>query len=373
MKSAINIAFLTSSRADYGIYQPLLEVLKNEKLFHVELIAFGMHLLKNQGETIKMIEENAFFPVHRIDGVEEDDTPAGIVRSYGKLIANFSTFWKEKRYDAVICLGDRFEMNAAVQSLIPFGYPIVHFHGGETTLGALDNIYRHQITLAAKVHFTAAEAFSKRVKELISSDQGIYTVGSISLSTIKEMRLPDWNQVRSHFKLPNKPFVLTTFHPETAAGEKNKEYLQEVVRSIEAWKDRYHFVITLPNNDSYGSLFRKAFHQLSLDYPNSISLVETFGRDNYFAAMNECVFLLGNTSSGIIEAASFHKWVINVGSRQEGRLRSDNVFDVPFDQKTIGQAIEKIEHDASNFTGDNIYFQENTLERIVEILKNEFV
>lgn len=373
MKSVLNIAVLTSSRADYGIYQPLLEVLKDEELVHVELIAFGMHLLKNQGETIKMVEENAFFPVHRIDGVEEDDSTAGIVRSYGRLIENFSSFWKDKTYDAVICLGDRFEMNAAVQSLIPFGYPIVHLHGGETTLGALDNIYRHQITLASRIHLTATEAFSAKVKELISSAEGVFTVGSISLSTLKEMRLPDWNQVRKQFHLPNKPFVLTTFHPETTAGEKNKKYLDEVVRSIEGWRDNYHFVITLPNNDSYGSQYRDAFRQLSMDYPESISLVETFGRDNYFAAMNACAFLLGNTSSGIIEAASFNKWVVNVGDRQKGRLRSKNVLDVPFDQKAIDQVIKTIEQRNAAFKGENIYYRENTRERIVEILKNEFL
>ena len=141
----MKIGFLTSSRADFGIYLPLLKIIKNDPYFDLEIIVFGTHLSKKYGYTISDIKKENFNKVHEVISLKEDDTIEGVVVSYGNTVCEFASFWKDNTYDLVFSLGDRFEMSAAVQSSIPYGIKLAHIHGGETTLGAIDNIYRHQI------------------------------------------------------------------------------------------------------------------------------------------------------------------------------------------------------------------------------------
>ena len=183
----MKIGILTSSRADYGIYFLLLNKLKEDRFFELEIIAFGTHLSKSHGDTISEIEKNNYNKIHTIPSLLAEDDKQAIATSYGLTALKFADFWQHNQFNLVICLGDRFEMSAAVQSGIPFGVKFAHIHGGETTLGAIDNIYRHQITLASTIHFTANELFTERVVELIGSKKNVHTVGSLSLSEIQAM------------------------------------------------------------------------------------------------------------------------------------------------------------------------------------------
>ena len=159
----MKVGILTSSRADFGIYLPLLNYIKEIPLFDIEIIAFGTHLSKSHGYTIEMIEEIGFSKIYKISSLISNDDEESISTSYGLTIIKFGNFWAKNKFDIVFCLGDRFEMSAAVQAGIPFGIKYAHFHGGEITLGAIDNIYRHQITLASLLHFTATKFFSRKV------------------------------------------------------------------------------------------------------------------------------------------------------------------------------------------------------------------
>ena len=158
----MKIGILTSSRADYGIYKPLLKGLAQQSEISFEIIAFGMHLSEKFGMTVNEIEADRWDIIHKIPTPIEDDSIVGISTSYGETIKIFSKFWKEYKYDLILCLGDRYEMSAAVQSTIPRQLKLAHIHGGETTLGAIDNIYRHQITLASHLHFTSTENHRKK-------------------------------------------------------------------------------------------------------------------------------------------------------------------------------------------------------------------
>ena len=151
----MKIAVLTSSRADYGIYLPLLNEIKKDHFFDLEIIAFGTHLSIKHGYTLDDIEKDGYDTIHKITSLIDDDSEKGIVVSYGRTVLEFSNFWENKYFDLVFCLGDRFEMNAAVQACIPFGIKLAHIHGGENTLGAIDNKYRHQITIASDIHFVS--------------------------------------------------------------------------------------------------------------------------------------------------------------------------------------------------------------------------
>lgn len=366
-KTRIKIGVLSSSRADYGIYKPLLNKLKIDERFDLEVIAFGMHLQEQHGATINEIEQDNYCCVLKVDGMSTGDNPIDISAGYGNLVIAFSSFWNKKNYDWVLVLGDRFEMSAAVQAGIPFEIKFAHLHGGETTLGAVDNIYRHQITLASKLHFTAAEEFSERVNQLVDQEDCVFNVGALSLSNIKEIQLPKWSTVCERFQLPSKPFVLTTFHPETIGLEKNVEYIDVLKDVLSELCKSIHIIITMANADALGKLYRSLAQNLKIKFPENISLVDSFGKENYFSAMKSCSFLLGNTSSGILEAASFQKYVINVGDRQSGRLRNNNVIDVPFNkQQILSYALPLI--DNTVFTGENKFSGKDTAHLILETI-----
>ena len=365
----LSIGLLTSSRADYGIYKPLLKSISRDKMIDLTIIAFGMHLKKKYGKTVHQINQDKFGDIDIIEGMSDKDSPLDIAISYGQLIKNFSQYWAENRYDYVIALGDRFEMSAAVQSGIPFEVKFIHLHGGETTLGSLDNIYRHQITLASKIHFVATDQYLKKVSNIIGSKENIYNHGALSLDGINEIELPKWSNVCEKFCINHDDYILVTFHPETVGLDKNKDFSNIVFESLAKISEDTNIVITLPNADAAGDLYRNSMIKLSKLYSNRISIVENFGRENYFAAMKNASMMIGNTSSGILESASFKKYVINVGDRQKGRLKNKNVFDVPFSKDKIVQKYNSIKK-LAEYSGKNIFLKKNTAEKIIETIKN---
>jgi len=363
----MRIGVLSSSRADYGIYRPLLKKLSNDSSFDLSIIAFGMHLLPKHGNTISEIEKDAFGEIFKVNGMPEGDSKQDIVSGYGDIVKAFGEFWQQNCFDWVLVLGDRWEVSAAVQASIPFEIKLAHIHGGETTLGATDNIYRHQISLASTLHFTAAETFSERVSALIESNADVYTVGSISLEGLAQMLLPSWQEVKQQVYIPFDKFILVTFHPESVNADENQNLATITYDSLSALAEEQALLITKANADVMGNLFNEKLAALAKEKPSRVKLVASLGKLNYFSDMQHCEFLLGNTSSGIIEAASFKKWVLNVGNRQKGRLQSGNVLDVPFKTASIIESAKKL-NDFNSFTGDNKYVTENTSDRILEEL-----
>ena len=366
----MKIGVLTSSRADYGIYLPLLDRLKLDSKFQLEIIAFGMHLQSSQGNTINLISTEDFEVIHKVGQMPERDGIIDISSGYGHLVVSFAEFWSKNKYDVVLALGDRWEMSAAVQASIPFEVKIGHIHGGETTLGATDNIYRHQITLASTYHFTAAEEFSERVISILGSDKNVHTVGSISLENVDKLNLPSWAHVKESFDVPFDDFILVTFHPESVMASMNKQYISVISDVISSLIKEYNILVTKANSDAMGTLFNDCFQKLEERYPEQVRLVSAMGKLNYFKTMEMCDFMLGNTSSGIIEAASFGKYVINVGDRQKGRLRNDNVNDVQFLTEEILKLTRCIKN-LGEFTGVNKYVRQETSEKIIEIISQD--
>lgn len=363
----MKIGALTSSRADYGIYRPLLEKLATNNRFDLHIIAFGMHVLAIHGKTVNEIDKDNFGTLHQVEGMPTDDSRLAIAKGYGNIVKSFATFWSQNDFDYVLTLGDRWEMSAAVQASIPFEVKLAHIHGGEATLGATDNIYRHQISLAASLHFTAATEFSNRIKELTGEGENIHTVGSISLERLETMKLPAWSEVAQKFDIPFKRFILTTIHPESVNAVKNAYYADLIEEVISKSSVEHNFLITKANADVMGTIYNEKLEALAAKHPKRIKVVSSLGKLNYFSAMKCSDFLVGNTSSGIIEAASFQKWVINLGDRQKGRLRSGNVLDVPFDKDAINAAIKKVET-LGVYEGANKYVQANSADKVIEIL-----
>lgn len=367
----MKIGVLTSSRADYGIYLPLLNKLKADSFFTLEIIAFGTHLSRSHGYTLTEIEKGGYPVIHKIASLISNDDQEAIATSYAVTALKFADFWKNNQYDLVFCLGDRFEMSAAVQAGIPFSVKFAHIHGGETTLGAIDNIYRHQITLAAVLHFTATDIFKDKVACLTGSKENIYSVGSLSLDNLSSFVPVEKAILCREFAFPEEDFALVTFHPETVETKLNKTFAVAMRMALENISQTINVVITMPNADTLGSLYRDEIIKLKKDRPNAVFLVENFGKANYFSAMQYSKLLIGNTSSGILEASSFGKYVVNVGDRQKGRVQSDNVMNVPFDDLSIVKAVASV-LERGVYGGENVYCKKDVAINSIEIVKKYY-
>lgn len=364
----MKIGVLTSSRADYGIYLPLLNKIKEDKYFKLEIISFGTHLSNSHGFTLAEIEKDGYDCIHSISSLISNDDEQSIATSYGLTVLKFADFWLKNKYNLVFCLGDRFEMSAAVQAGIPFGVKFAHIHGGETTLGAIDNVYRHQITLASSLHFTASKIFSLKVSDVIGEHNGVHTVGALSLDGISKFIPSDKTSFYNNFNIPPYDFALVTFHPETISPESNQSHAYEMREALGQLTSSLYLVITMPNADTMGSIFRSEIKKLKRDFPNKVACIENFGRKNYFSAMYYSKLLIGNTSSGILEAASFGKYVVNVGHRQKGRLQGDNIINATFHHESILDAVNHV-LELGEYKGSNLYHQDGTGQMIIDELK----
>ena len=253
------IAIITSSRADYGIYLPLLKALKDDPFFYVRIIAFGTHLSPFHGYTINQIKNDGFKIAYTVESMLTGDSPNAISTTMALTSLKFADFWKEHKeeFDLVFCLGDRYEMFSAVTAGIPFNIPFAHLHGGEKTLGAIDNIFRHAITLASKYHFVSCKEHGERVAELTESKDNIFDIGALSLDNLDSLPLLSKEVFNYKFGIDlNLPTILVTVHPETVTPEMNEIYVEELAETLLELKN-YQVIITLPNADTAGTLIRK--------------------------------------------------------------------------------------------------------------------
>jgi len=365
----MKIGILTSSRADFGIYLPLISELKGDPEIELEIIAFGTHLSSMHGRTIDDIKEHGFNKIVEIPSVLASDDEESISTAFGLTSLKFSSLWSNRSYDLVFCIGDRYEMAAAVSAGIPFNITFAHIHGGETTLGAIDNIYRHSISLSSKYHFVTTEPFKKRLTEIVGSDKNIYVTGSLGLVNLKNIKLLSKEDFLKKWNIDlNKKTILVTVHPDTVKVEKNQHYSEQTRKFVEELSKNIQIVITMPNADTLGSIYRDVYKTLNIKNPQNIHLIENFGTQSYFTCMNYCDLIIGNSSSGIIEAASFKKVVLNVGDRQKGRLSNKNVIHVPFDADSILKEFDK--WTSKVYSGSNIYEKGETVEIICNEIKN---
>lgn len=368
----MRIAALTSSRSDYGIYLPLLKKIKADSFFDLQLIVFGTHLSSEHGHTIDQITEDGFKIDHKLMTMPGGDAPEDISESIGRTIIQFSSFWKQQKnnFDLVFCLGDRYEMFAAVSASLPFNIKFAHLHGGESTIGAIDDKFRHSLSVMSQYHFVSTDFYAERVQQITGQVKNIHTVGALSLDNLKEIKIFSVDAFKKkHGVDMSKKTVLVTFHPETVSYDKNSHYADELISVMSELNEQ--IIITMPNADTMGNLVREKLKKFIDANKKRVFGFESLGTISYFSCMSHCVFLLGNTSSGIIEAASFAKYVVNLGTRQKGRLSGKNVLHCPIEKNAIKQTISKIQS-MPELGNENIYGDGNTADKIILILKNSF-
>lgn len=364
----MKIGVLTSSRADFGIYLPLLQRLKKDVFFQLEIIAFGTHLSEEHGYTISEIELYDLGAIHKIVTLPVSDSPKDITKSIGETTKSFADFWSKQEFDLVFCLGDRFEMFAAVSSGTPFNVNFAHIHAGETTLGAIDNAYRHAISLFSSYLFVSTNEYKKRAEEIVEKSVPVYNVGALSIDNLSKINYLTKQDFKSKFDIDlSKPTILSTFHPETVSYERNEAHIRELLSSFDELKEKYQIVITMPNTDTMGQMIRDAINEYKLNNPEII-LIESFGMLGYLTCMKYCSFLLGNTSSGFVEASYFPKFVVNIGDRQKGRVETKNIYTIPISESKILETVKEIEN-SSYLENEKVYGEGNSSKKIIEILK----
>ena len=367
---SVKIGILTSSRADYSIYYPLIKALNLLPNSSIEIIAFGTHLSEDYGYTVNQILSDGFDVSHRINNCYAiGDSPSDIANAMGNTMLEFSKFWESNHFDLVFCLGDRYEMFAAVAASVPFQVKIAHLYGGEKTEGAIDDCLRHALSLMSKYHFAACEAYKNRIIELTSNADNVFNFGHLSIENLERLPLLSTEELQTKigvdFALPT---ILCTFHPETVNYESNALYAREICDAFSELND-FQILITMPNSDTGGAIIRSSFETLAKNNAH-IFATENLGTIGYLSAMKHCKMMVGNTSSGFVEASYFPTTVINLGERQTGRIITPNIFNTPISKQEIVDAVRNNSNSTYENTKIQIYGIGNTADLICNELQN---
>jgi GDP/UDP-N,N'-diacetylbacillosamine 2-epimerase (hydrolysing) len=364
----MNITVLTSSRADFGIQLPLLRALEADPQIRLSLIAFGSHADRRYGYTLDEIIAQGFSPARVLPPALEVDDAAGISSAMGRTMEQFAGIWVDHPVDTIVALGDRYEMFAAVAAALPFGIRVAHLHGGETTLGAIDNAFRHSLTHMAQLHFTAAEPYRQRVVQLTGSDAGVFNTGALSVDNIRTMHLLDATGFNERFGIDlSRPTALVTVHPETVNthdADLHWEVLHTVLRELAG---TLQVLVTLPNADTGGNTLRERIRGLGRTLAE-VHAVDSLGALGYLSCVNLCTFMLGNSSSGYVEASFFNKRVIDIGDRQAGRIVTPNIIRTPFQRDPIMQAVQQALNEPMVLSG-HPYGDGHAAERMIAHLR----
>lgn len=338
------VAVVTVARSDYGVYYPVLRRLNGDPDFHVRLFLSGMHLSPEFGMTGKEVEADGFEIAERIEMLLSSDSPQAIAKSVGVGVLGFAQAFAHWRPDLLMVLGDRFEMFAAVVAALPFGIPLVHLHGGESTEGLIDEAIRHAITKMSHLHFVSTERYRQRVIQMGEEPWRVVVSGAPSLDNLASTALVGREELerRLGFSMSPPP-LLVTFHPVTLEYERTTDHVDQLLGALESVAMPVLF--TLPNADTSGRSIISRIEAYVATHPEA-KLVASLGTQLYFSAMRLARAMVGNSSSGIIEAASFELPVVNVGSRQQGRVHGPNVLSVPCETSAIAAAIQRACSDA---------------------------
>ena len=370
--AAKRIGVVTVSRSDYGHLRPVLEALRRAPDLELLLLVAGMHLASEFGLTVRDIEADGFPISARVEMLGGGDTPEAVAAATGRGVAGFGEALARLRPDVVVVLGDRFEMLAAAVAALPFALPVAHIHGGEVSEGAMDNQIRHAITKLAHLHFASAEPHARRIAAMGEEPWRIHTVGAPGLDRLATTEPLPRAALARELGLPEAgPWLLVTFHPVTLEYRDTAAHIDELLAALE--KTDGFIVITYPNADTAGRLIIERIEEFAGRHPRRCRLAKSLGERLYLSLLRHADLMIGNSSSGLIEAPSFGLPVVNVGSRQRGRLRGANVMDVEPSREDILRGIEAAQalpfrvraRAAANPYGDG-----HAAPRIVEILRS---
>lgn len=333
------LAMVTSSRSDFSLYVPLLRALRAHPSLQPEVIATGMHLAPAFGLTVRQIEEAGFTVQERVESLIPEGTPEAVAGSIGRGVVGFSKLFARRRPDVLIVLGDRYDMFPAALAALPFRIPVAHIAGGELTEGAIDDALRHSLTKLSHVHFVATPSYAARVLQLGEEPWRVAVVGALGVDHVRQT--PRWPRevTATRFDLDlARPVALVTYHPVTLEYERTAEHVEHLLQALAA--AQVPCVFTAPNADTSWTVIRAAIERFCAARPRA-RLVLNAGAEGYLNLMNVASLMVGNSSSGLVEAPSFELPVVNIGARQAGRVRGINVVDCGVRAEEIGAAMAR--------------------------------
>lgn len=365
------IGVVTAARSDYGIYRTILHRIRREKKLALKLIVAGGHLSQVFGRTENEIAKDGFPMEARVKTLPKEDTPLGVAKAIGAGVAGFAKAFNVIRPDILLLLGDRFEMFSAAAAALPLLIPVGHIHGGESTEGSLDQCFRHSITKMSHLHFVASQKFRERIIRMGEEPWRITVSGAPSLDNLLSVRFLSFKELEQAVGVSwAVPPLLATFHPDSLQPSDSTRQLLSLLTALDVL--RWPVVITSPGVDAGGRKIWETVCQFACRRP-WVTCVNSLGIQTYFSLMRHARAMVGNSSSGIIESASFALPVVDVGDRQKGRPRGRNVINVPADKFAILKALRRAGSPLfrSKLTGlKNLYGDGYASERIVHILKS---
>lgn len=341
MKKIKKICVFTGARAEYGLLKPLLREIISDKSLELQLLVTGMHLSPEFGLTYKIIENDGFLINEKIEMVVSADTPSSICKSIGLGLIGYADALRRLKPDFIVLLGDRYETLAGAIASLVSRIPIAHIQGGELTYGATDDSMRHSITKMSMLHFTYNKIYSKRVIQLGENPFHVFDVGALNVESIKSINLLKKNafQKKIKFKLGDIN-CLITFHPVTLEVNTAMKQFSSLLNVLKKHKN-IHCIFTKTNSDVEGRVINDLIDQfVSKNKERSVSFI-SMGQQLYFSAMSLVDVVIGNSSSGIIETPSFRVPTINIGDRQSGRIKANNIIDCEPNEENISASLKK--------------------------------
>lgn len=372
----MNVGVLTSTRADWGLLRPLVSALDADPFFETTILATGTHLSRRFGFTLDEIVSDessgeGFRRIERIEILVDGDSRNATSKSAGLAMLSFPEVFDRIRPDMIVALGDRYEIFAACAAAYICRIPIAHLHGGETTAGAMDEAFRHSITKMAQLHFVANEEYRRRVIQLGEKPDTVHTVGGLGVDAIKKMKLMNKADLESSLGFSfGKRNLLITFHPETFSPVSAEDQITELLHALENIDAA--LIFTQANADPGNSGINTMIQEFVKRNPHRAIFTASLGIKRYLSCMQFVDGVVGNSSSGLLEAPSFKTGTVNIGKRQDGRLKATSVIDCEAQRNSIQTAISFLFSDAFRrklSETDNPYGDGGAAERIVAVLK----
>ena len=320
------ICVITGTRAEFGLLRPLIELIANDNELQLQLIATGMHLSPEFGYTLNEITDAGFMVDKKVECLLSSDSSIGVSKTIALAISGFADALAELTPDLVVVLGDRTEILGAVIATAMANIPIAHLHGGETTEGAYDEAIRHSITKFSHLHFTSTEAYRKRVIQLGEHPDTVFNVGAIGLDAIKKLPLLDKASFEQAigFKLKERN-ILITYHPVTLEEEAPIETFENILTALDELTDTA-LIFTHANSDKNGRIINRMITEYVSSHKDKAVEFKSLGQLRYLSALQYVDFVIGNSSSGILEVPAFYIPTINIGDRQKGRICNESVI-----------------------------------------------
>lgn len=366
---AKSIGIVTGTRAEYGLLSRLIKALQSDDRFSTTVFACGAHLSPEHGYTLSEIENDGVENIVPLEMLMSSASKVGVVKSVGMATIGFADAFTHQLLDAVVVLGDRYEILAASQAAMLLGIPLIHIHGGEVTEGAFDDAIRHSISKMANIHFPATEEFANRLKQLGEQDSSIFVVGSPGVDNILNGSRIDKAELESSlgFKCEGR-LCLVTYHPVTRAKDTAENDISPLVQSIENNSD-FTYIITYPNADGGGENIIAKWQ--SIAHLDNVHIVPSLGFKRYLSVMQYVDCVIGNSSSGIIETPSFNVSTINIGTRQNGRPRAESIMDISMDKVQISKMLKAVKESkdrGKSLDVVNPYGNGGAVDKMVDIL-----